>query len=117
MPGTRTPKRSSKARTPIGGLAETAVEWDPGVPERLDVQVGPAGRIVIPVAFRDAMQVNEGDRLMARVIDGELRLISPKMAVRQAQKMVRELIPGNGSLVEALIADRRREAEQEMEDV
>ena len=39
------------------------------------------------------MQVKDGDRLMARVVDGELRLITPEMGVRKAQKMVRETIP------------------------
>ena len=33
-----------------------------------------------------AMQVKEGDRLMARVVDGELRLITPEMAIKRAQK-------------------------------
>jgi AbrB family looped-hinge helix DNA binding protein len=99
-----------------GGFSESAAEWDNGLPERLDVRVGPAGRIVIPAIFREAMQVKEGDRLMARVEDGELRLISPKMGVRKAQKLVRELIPGDDSLVDALVAERREEARREMED-
>ena len=65
------------------------------LPERLDLQLGPGGRVVIPAVFRKAMQVKEGDRLMARVVDGELRLITPEMAIRLAQKMVRETIPGD----------------------
>ncbi len=59
------------------------------------------------------MQVKEGDRLMARVVDGELRLITPTMGIRLAQKIVRETIPGDDSLADALIEDRRREFEQE----
>jgi AbrB family looped-hinge helix DNA binding protein len=73
----------------------------------------PGGRIVVPAAFRKAMQVKEGDRVMARVVDGELRVITPAMGIRLAQKMVRETIPGNDSLADELIADRRREVEQE----
>lgn len=85
--------------------------------DRIDLQVGPAGRIVIPVAFRDAMQVKEGDRLMARVVDGELRLITPRMGVKLARKMVRELIPpGSPSLVDTLIENRRREVADEFGD-
>jgi len=79
------------------------------VPERLDVRVGPSGRIVIPVAFRAAMGIGEGDTLIARVVDGELRLISPAMAVRRAQRAVRDLIPGDDSLVDILLENRRRE--------
>ena len=87
-----------------------------GVPERIDLQVGPAGRVVIPSVFRDAMQVKEGDRLMARVVDGELRLVTPPMAVRLAQKLVRETIPGDDSLADALIEERKREFEREISD-
>lgn len=99
-----------------GGFAERGEAWDADLPERLDVQVGPAGRIVIPAVYRNAMQVKEGDRLMARVVDGELRLISPAMGIRLAQKLVRETIPGNDSLVDALIEERRREFQREMAD-
>lgn len=105
-----------KAEKPAGGFAESSAEWEPAVPERLDVQLGPGGRVVIPAVFRKAMQVEEGGRLMARVVDGELRLISPKMAVRRAQRLVKEIIPEGVSLVDELIAERRWEAEQEMAD-
>jgi AbrB family looped-hinge helix DNA binding protein len=88
----------------------------PDLPDRLDVTIGPGGRVVIPAAFRAAMGIKEGDRLMGKVVDGELRLISPKMAVRRAQRLVRELIPGDDSLADELIADRQREAEREMRD-
>jgi bifunctional DNA-binding transcriptional regulator/antitoxin component of YhaV-PrlF toxin-antitoxin module len=83
------------------------------LPDRLDVQLDSAGRVVVPAVYRNAMQVKEGDRLIARVVDGELRLITPRMAIRKAQKMVRESIPGDDSLADSLIADRRREFEQE----
>ena len=93
----------------LSGFADGAAQWDPDLPERLDVQVGPAGRIVIPAVFREAMQVKEGDRLMARVVDGELRLRTPKMAIAWAQKMVRQTIPDDVSLVDDLLEERRRE--------
>ena len=97
-------------------MAEAASDLEADLPERLEIQVGPDGRIVIPAIFRDAMQVKEGDRLLAHVVDGELRLITPLMSVRLAQKMVRETIPGDDSLANALIEDRKREFEREMVD-
>jgi AbrB family looped-hinge helix DNA binding protein len=97
-------------------MAESSADCISCLPERLDVQIGPGGRIVIPAVFREAMQVKEGSRLMARVVDGELRLISPPMAIRRAQKMVRDSIPGDDSLADSLIADRRREFEEEFGD-
>ena len=111
-------ERSKETRPELlSGLEEATVPYkSQQLPERVNVQLGPAGRIVIPAVFRAAMQVGEGDRLMARVVDGELRLITPRMAVRLAQKLVRETIPGDDSLADSLIADRRREAQREMMD-
>jgi AbrB family looped-hinge helix DNA binding protein len=110
MPGTKKPAR---------GLSEEAARWyarEAEQTERLDLQVGPGGRIVIPAAFREAMQVKEGDRVMARVVDGELRVITPAMGVRKAQKMVRETIPAGVDLVGSLFEERRREYEEEFGD-
>jgi AbrB family looped-hinge helix DNA binding protein len=112
--------RRLQGKAPAGslapGFAEDAPEWKAQLPERLDVQVGPGGRIVIPAVFRAAMQVKEGDRLMARVVDGELRLITPNMAIAWAQKMVRETISGEDSLVDTLLEQRRQEFEDEFRD-
>jgi bifunctional DNA-binding transcriptional regulator/antitoxin component of YhaV-PrlF toxin-antitoxin module len=74
------------------------------------------GRISIPPALRAAMAVASGDEVIARVVDGELRVATPAMAVKRVQKMVRELIPGNDSLADSLIADRREEAAREAAD-
>jgi AbrB family looped-hinge helix DNA binding protein len=98
------------------GFAEGRAEWDAGVPDRLDLQLGPGGRVVIPAAFRKAMQVKEGDRVMARIVDGELRLITPDMAITRAQKWVRETIPAGVSLVDDLLEMRRQEAAGELKD-
>lgn len=97
--------------------ASTGEGWpDMGPPPRARLRLDSAGRLLVPVEFRRAMQIAEGDELMARVVDGELRLITPAMAVKRAQKLVRELIPGDESLADSLIADRRREAAKESTD-
>ena len=83
----------ARAEKPVREFAEDAAKFVANVPDRIDLQLGPGGRIVIPAVFRKAMQVKEGDRLMARVVDGELRLITPEMGIRKAQKMVRSLFP------------------------
>jgi len=106
----------SRPKKKPGGLAEEQKEWEPELPERLDVTLGPGGRVVIPAVYRKAMQVKEGDRLMARVVEGELRLVTPEMGIRRAQKIVRETIPADVDLVEALIEERRWEAAKELED-
>ena len=105
-----------RAKKRTGGLAEGASKWEAAVPDRLDLQLGPGGQVVIPAAFRKAMQVKEGDRVMARIIDGELRLITPDMAIRRAQKWVRETIPAGISLVDDLLEMRRQEVADELKD-
>jgi hypothetical protein len=59
------------------------------------------------------MEIGAGNAVLAWLEDGELRLVSPKVGMRQAQQLARELIPGNDSLAGELIADRREEARRE----
>ena len=82
--------------------------------DRVKVKIGPAGRIVIPAAFREAMDVEEGDTLVATVDeDGIVRLTSTSAAVRMAQRIVCAAVPAGVSLSDSLIEDRRREAARE----
>lgn len=82
-----------------------------GALNRLRLTLGPGGRVVIPAALREAMEVEEGDAILAWVEDGELHLLSPRVGARQAQAMMRDLLPKGVSLADELIAERRREAE------
>lgn len=84
-----------------------------GVLNRVRLTLGPGGRVVIPAALREAMEVEEGDAILAWVEDGELHLLSPRVGARQAQAMLKGLLPEGVSLADELIAERRREAEAE----
>jgi AbrB family looped-hinge helix DNA binding protein len=84
-----------------------------GVANRMRLTLGPGGRVVIPAALREAMEVDEGDTILAWVEEGELHLLSPRVGARQAQAMLKGLIPEGVSLANELIEDRRREAETE----
>ena len=78
--------------------------------------VGPGGRVLIPAAARAALGVQEGDVLVASMAAGELRLMSMATAVKRAQALVRQHLPvGSPSMVDELIAERRRENERECE--
>lgn len=79
------------------------------------LQIGAGGRVVIPVEMRNGLGVVEGDTLLARLIDGELRLISQRGALRKAQALVRQVVPEGVSLADELIAERRAEADRESE--
>jgi len=80
------------------------------IPRSAHLEVGAGGRVVIPAAFRDAMNIKEGDRLVAKLENGELRLMSKQLTLRRAQEIIRRHVPAGVSLVDELIADRRREA-------
>jgi len=80
------------------------------------LRLGPDGRVVIPAAFRDALGLAEGDTLIASIDNGELHLLTVQAAVRRAQAIVRRFVPEGVSLVDELIADRRREVEREQQN-
>lgn len=86
-------------------------ETIPGANDRSKVKIGPGGRIVIPAAFRQAMEAEEGDTLVATIDeDGIVRLASASAAIRMAQRIVCAAVPADVSLSDSLIEDRRREA-------
>lgn len=99
-------------------LVKRQVSAAPSAPRRLKarLQLGAGGRIVIPADMRAAMGVSEGDTLLARVVDGEFRLLSREAAIRKVQALVRRHVPEGISLVDELIADRRAEARRETEE-
>lgn len=77
------------------------------------VRLGSNGRLVIPAEYRKALGVDEGDELVVRLEDGELRLSTRKFALRRAQERVRRYVPEGVSLADELIAERREEAAKE----
>jgi len=121
-----TRKEVSRRALEMGGNANTAqtqyTHWranfeteaapegiDSSTPQTVQIQVREAGRIVMPIEFRNALNIAEGDTLTARIEDGEIRLMPLSIAIRKAQELVRQYIPANATLVDDLIAERMRE--------
>jgi len=75
--------------------------------------VGPDGRLVIPAAMRVELGIAGAGTVIARVIDGELRLMPLALAVRRAQDAVRQFAPPGVSLADELIVERRAEAKRD----
>ncbi len=71
------------------------------------------GRIVLPAGMRSVLGVSEGDALSARLVDGELRLVPRAAARNQARALVRRFVKPGVNLVDALLAERRKEAQKE----
>lgn len=82
------------------------------------LRIGEAGRIVIPAEMRAAMLIKPGDTVTAEVVDGEFRIVSPRVAIRRFQVATREWRENNPGVdpVAELIADRREEARREAEE-
>lgn len=77
------------------------------------VRLGTNGRFVLPIEVRRALGVDDGDTLVVRFVDDEVRLSTPAAAVRRAQRAVgRYLAPGR-SLADELLAERRAEEGRE----
>ena len=102
--GTPKTAQASGAAAPVGARSD----------DRIEVKIGPGGRVVIPAAFREAMEAGEGDTLVAVIDrDGVVRLTSASAALRMARRILSAAIPADVSLSDSLIADRRREAARE----
>jgi antitoxin PrlF len=117
-------KSQRTQNTPLSGFFEDRHEFAGIAPAihspALDFQhagnltIGQGGRVLIPADIRSSMGVDEGDDLIASLADGELRLMSGATAIARAQAIVRLYVPeGSPSMVDELIAERRRENEMD----
>jgi AbrB family looped-hinge helix DNA binding protein len=76
-------------------------------------RVNENGRVVIPASFRKALGINIGDEVVLRMEDDELRITTLKRRVERAQRLVRKHVKRGTSLVNELIAERRKAARNE----
>ncbi len=77
-----------------------------------EVQIGAQGRMVIPAALRKALNLNQGDRLIARKVAESLVLERRESVERRLRERFKH-IPQDISLSDELIAERRTAAKQE----
>lgn len=75
----------------------------------LRLTVSRNGTLQIPKEMLSAMKISDGGALAARLENGELRLISPVAALKNAQSLVQKLVPCDISLADELIVERRQE--------
>lgn len=72
------------------------------------VKLGKSGRLVIPAALRAEMDVADGDVLMLRVIDDELRVLGPKAATRRLRAIAAPYKRPGVSEVDEFLKERRK---------
>lgn len=104
------PKKSVTRR--VRDIANEGVNEAPVASLHTFLQIGADGRVLIPAEMRRQMKIDNGGRLTAKVIDGELRLISPAAALENLQNLFAPL-RGAPSVVDELLAQRRAEAARE----
>lgn len=116
-------RRVALPRSVAGGAVHSPIaagskEAQSHVDERSPVRachltIGPNGRLELPAALLEAAGLTVGDVVIAEIEDGDMRLRPLDRAIAEVQAFVRSLVPDDVSLVDELIAERRREAERE----
>ncbi len=76
-------------------------------------RIGENGRIVIPAAMREALGIMPGEELVLRIQDDELRITTMRHRIERARQLVRRHVKPGRSLVDELIAERRKAAHRE----
>jgi antitoxin PrlF len=71
------------------------------------------GRLQIPARVRRELGLKDGDAVVMKMVEGELRLRPLRDVVAEVQARLRKYVPRGVSLSDELIADRRAEAERE----
>lgn len=92
-------------------VLERAKKTEEAKPKELRAQVrmSDKGRLVIPVAMRQALGMSVGDVLDLRVVDGELRTSSLRSRILRVQERARRYVKP-GTLVSGELSAERREA-------
>ncbi|MCL5972395.1 MAG: AbrB/MazE/SpoVT family DNA-binding domain-containing protein [Firmicutes bacterium] len=74
-------------------------------------RIADGGRIVIPADFRKCLGIQEGDVVVIRLQDSELRVVPLRQALARARELTAQYIPRDRSLVQELTAERRKDGE------
>jgi bifunctional DNA-binding transcriptional regulator/antitoxin component of YhaV-PrlF toxin-antitoxin module len=77
------------------------------------IRLSEKGRLVIPVAMREALGMSIGDVIDLRVENHELRISTRENRLRRAQERMRRYVPAGVSLADELSAERREAAKHE----
>ena len=98
-------------------LPEQEATPEASVPVLVRAAIGPGGRVVIPAAYRKALEVDEGDYIVMQMDGDELRVVNDEKEFARVQAMIASYVPEGVSLVDELIAERRREAAAEEAEI
>lgn len=101
------PPRERPSSPGVAEAEPSAFVHDAARTYRLDV--GKDGSVVLPPEVLQALGTPPGGVIIAELGEETLTLISSMMAIRQLQALVRQYVPPGVSMVDKLLAERRRE--------
>lgn len=81
--------------------------------EEVRTKIGDAGGLFLPAEYQEFLGIKPGDEVILKPISGEIRIVPVRQAIQRARELVRKYVPTGSRLAEALIQDRREEAERE----
>jgi len=81
--------------------------------EETRTRVNENGRVVIPASYRKALGIEVGDEVVLRIEDDELRITTQQRRIQRAQRRARQRLKAGTSLVDELLAERRKAAKNE----
>lgn len=107
--------RYQHVRNVLVQAEESGPAYDAGRPLPLGawVAVSADGRLTVPMDYHQLLDVTGGGTVFLEREGNSLRLKSREQALADAQDLVARHAQGKGSLVEALITERRAEAARE----
>lgn len=76
-------------------------------------RVDASGRIVLPLPYRSEKKLKTGDEIVVTIEDGAAVLRTYDQVMSKLQEQFCESLPKDTSLVDELLADRRKEADLE----
>jgi AbrB family looped-hinge helix DNA binding protein len=77
------------------------------------MKINENGRVVIPASVRTALGIQAGDELVMHVEQDEIRITTLRRRIERAQNHVGKYAKSGASLVDELIAMRRKAARDE----
>jgi AbrB family looped-hinge helix DNA binding protein len=84
-------------------------------PISASTKINENGRILIPAAIREQMDLKAGDSVVLTLEDGVLRLESYRAAIRKIQDEMQKFKKPGISMVDEFIEEKRDEARREWE--
>ena len=75
--------------------------------------IGKSGRLVIPIQYRRALGLTEGEGVMISLKDGHIEILPVEKSIKKAQEKVTKYLRSDTDLVEVLFAERKAEVANE----